>query len=95
MAKKKTKTSENNNQIASGVTTTGIGYQGNLTVKLTNGKKVLSAKTYHNAGTKELFKFICNCLAGNFATSSRPCRIQLYGHAGCGITPSDFDATHA
>ena len=63
-----------NNKVSS--TTGGIRYTGNITVSIQRGNKIISTKQYHNNGTALLFKFIANCLAGNYYYKARPCRIR-------------------
>lgn len=55
-----------------------IGYKGQVTVKLTNGKTTLKTTTYKNSGMISLFKFLCNCLAGNYTDTLRPCKIKFF-----------------
>lgn len=49
-----------------------ITYSGQVTVKKIKGGKVVSTTTTHNEGTKNLFKFILNCLAEKWIPSARP-----------------------
>ena len=58
--------------------TTNIGYFGEVTVQLKNGKKTISKYTYHNNGKNPLFKFIAEALAGNFNVENRPCKLKLF-----------------
>lgn len=58
--------------------TGGIKYQGKLDVQIQRGSKTISKKTYHNTGTNTLFKFLCDCIVGNYDKSSRPIQIKLY-----------------
>jgi len=55
-----------------------IGYQGKLNVQVRRGDKVLSNKTYHNTGNINLFRFLCQCLAGNYREDLRPYKIALF-----------------
>jgi len=57
-----------------------LNYEGEITVKLVDGERVLSTKKYHNTGREPLFNFFTYCLAGNFTAASdlRPCRIILF-----------------
>lgn len=90
---KKTGNKTTKKNAAEGHNSTALGYTGTLTVRLQHGKNTLSNKTYHNAGTKNLFKFLCSCLAGEFTNSDRPCRIRLFGSNGCDGTPATFSNT--
>lgn len=75
---KETKTTEKTN-VSSSVAT--IGYQGNLNIKVQRGNKIISNKTYHNTGSQLLFRFLCECLAGNYYEDLRPVKIKLFsGH---------------
>ena len=49
-----------------------IIYSGNVTVKKIRKGKVISVKQSHNSGYNSLFKFLLNCLAGNYIEASRP-----------------------
>lgn len=55
-----------------------IGYQGKIKVSIMCGKKVISSKVYHNRGTKKLFQFICEALAGNYRPGLRPMYIRAF-----------------
>lgn len=70
--KKKSEVKKENKNISS------IGYQGKVKVEIKNGKSVVSSKEYHNHGTKKMFEFICNALAGNFHSDQRPWQIKLF-----------------
>jgi len=86
MAKKKTQ------KIAEVNLSDGLHYQGNVKVSIVKNKKVLSTNYYHNTGYINLFKFICNCLAGVYDDADRPCKIVLYTAAAeGGDTPSNPD----
>lgn len=67
-----------------------ITYEGLVTVKLYNGKKLLSTKTYHNSGSPNLFKFLCQCIAGNYKTADRlrPCMLKLFGFGETPASPN-------
>lgn len=59
-------------------TTHNIGYKGNVKISIKSGKVVLAKKEIHNAGTVNLFKFLAECLKGEFNYSSVPCKIVLF-----------------
>lgn len=59
--------------------TGGIGYQGRVSVKVMNGKKVIASRTSHNTGCAKLWEFICKCISGSFIWNERPCRLALFG----------------
>ena len=49
-----------------------IIYSGQVTIKKIKKGKVISTQKIHNEGTNHLFKFLLNCLAGNWIPSARP-----------------------
>lgn len=51
---------------------TTIKYQGNVNIKLIKRGKVIKEINNHNDGTSQLFKFILDCLAGNYYPINRP-----------------------
>lgn len=58
-----------------------LKYHGKVTVKTeTKSGKIISTKTYKNAGTKYLAKFLCYCIAGNYEAidSKRPFKLGLF-----------------
>ena len=55
-----------------------IGYKGNINVKVQRGNKIISNKNYHNTGNQSLFRFLCECLAGNYYDDLRPVKIKLF-----------------
>lgn len=59
--------------------TTPIGYRGDVKLSTYQGKYLLSSKTYRNTGALPLFRFLANCLSGNFpaAYQNRPYKIML------------------
>jgi hypothetical protein len=51
--------------------------------KMTNNissEKTLSTRKFDNSGMPNLFKFLCNCLAGNYAEKMRPCKVKLFSY---------------
>jgi hypothetical protein len=48
------------------VFTEGLGYEGKITLTLKSNGRVLKTKTYKNAGTAQLFKFLGYCLMGSY-----------------------------
>lgn len=46
--------------------TDGLGYEGKVTLTLKSNGRVLKTKTYKNAGTAQLFKFLGYCLMGSY-----------------------------
>lgn len=74
--------------------TDAIRYKGNIKVSTaTAAGKIISSKTYHNSGTKKLSKFLCHCLAGDYAAidNMRPFKIGLFHVDEKAITPKDFE----
>jgi hypothetical protein len=49
-----------------------IAYEGVVTIKTIKNGKVTSEKKYHNRGTKQLFNFLLDCLAGSYITENQP-----------------------
>ena len=49
-------------------------YSGNVTLKVKDikSKKIIETRHIKNAGTKNLFKFLCDCLTGTFIANNRP-----------------------
>jgi hypothetical protein len=56
-----------------------IGYRGDVKISTYIGDYLISTKTYRNKGTLPLFRFLANCLAGNFpaAYHLRPYKLKL------------------
>lgn len=54
-------------------------YTGTVTVSSYLGDRLIQQETHHNTGLIKLFRFIGNCLQGNFfeAKYNRPCKIVL------------------
>ena len=70
-------------------TSTGIGYEGNVTISILNGNKLVSKKQCHNAGTVYLFKFLCDSLANSANQLERPTMVRLFSVGGPDDTPDD------
>lgn len=51
---------------------TSLKYEGNVTISLLKKGKVIKRIENHNNGNNNLFKFILNCLAGEYYDSDRP-----------------------
>ncbi len=68
--------------------TNTIHYTGKVNVSVEKEGKIVDTKHYHNAGTKQLYKFLCYCLAGQYKNvdADRPCRIKLFNNTQ-GPTP--------
>lgn len=51
-----------------------IYYTGTVTIKLKNLKtnKILDTRVIKNAGTSNLFQYLCSCLIGQFEANNRP-----------------------
>ena len=54
-------------------------YTGTVTVASYLGDRLIQKETHHNAGLNNLFKFISNCLQGNWyeAKYNRPCKLVM------------------
>jgi hypothetical protein len=52
-------------------------YTGTVTIASYLGDRLIKKETHHNAGLTNLFKFIGNCLQGNWyeAKFNRPCKL--------------------
>ena len=61
-------------------TNTGFIYHGQVTVSIKKNNKIISSHTYNNNGGKELWFFLCTCLAGQYteAANNYPLKIRLY-----------------
>jgi hypothetical protein len=57
-----------------------ISYAGRVNIKIQKGNKTLSTRKFDNSGMPNLFKFLCNCLAGNYAEKMRPCKVKLFSY---------------
>lgn len=71
-----------------------IIYSGNVIIKKIRNGKVISVKESHNSGYNSLFKFLLNCLAGNYIEASRPqvimpCRLTNGKLCYVGNVPKD------
>lgn len=56
---------------------TGV-YSGNITITLKHGTKTFDVVKAHNAGTKEFFSYILNCIKGYNDYNNRPGYIYVY-----------------
>lgn len=65
-----------------------LGYKGQVTVKTVRDGKVIKTKTIHNAGTKLLFKFLANCIIGNYYDNERPLYVKLF-NVSSGNVPAE------
>lgn len=73
-----------------------IGYSGDIKLTTYIGNKYISSKTYHNRGALALYRFLANCLSGNFpaAYHLRPFKIKLLRFTDTeNVQPTDFDIT--
>lgn len=60
--------------------TSKISYSGKVTVTIRRGNTPIATKVFKNSGNKPLFKFFCQCLAGNYKEGEifRPTKIKLF-----------------
>lgn len=67
--------------------TDGLGYEGKVTLTLKSNNRVIQTKTYTNAGTAQLFKFLGYCLLGAYeeARGLLPTKIMLLRNSSNGI----------
>lgn len=76
------------------ITRDEIGYSGTVVINIKKGKTIISSRTVHNNGCVNLFKFIANCLKGDFLSSMRPCKICLFSRASTeSASASDWNFT--
>lgn len=72
-------------------------YQGNVTVSFVRKGRVIKTIRNHNEGTNELFRFLLNCLAGNYYANDRPVFIRAVydlNHTS-EVKPSDYTPSYA
>ena len=55
-----------------------IAYQGRVKIQSVKGNKVYKEYNQHNAGTADLFRYIANCIVGNYNQSVMPRYIRLF-----------------
>lgn len=55
-----------------------IAYQGKVKIQSVKGNKVYKENVYHNAGTADLFRYIANCIIGNYNQSVMPRYVRLF-----------------
>lgn len=67
MAKKKKKTTKQT-----------LSYQGTVKIQTVRGGKVYKEVIQHNAGTAGLFRYVANCIIGNYNHSMMPRYIRLF-----------------
>lgn len=80
--KNKQNINKTDSTIQNSASVANLNYSGKIKINLCKGKKVLKSKTYSNNGCGPLFKFIAQCLQGNYrqAEKLRPNKIQLYSN---------------
>lgn len=57
---------------------TTISYQGTVKIQSVKGGKVYKEKTVHNSGTADLFRYIANCVIGNYNQSLMPRYVHVF-----------------
>jgi hypothetical protein len=79
-----TKNRKNKNSRDKTTTSATISYRGDVEITIQKNYKNIYSKTYHNAGRLPMFKFIANCLCGQYASVEelRPKFIRLYTYEG-------------
>ena len=81
MTKKQTiKNKEENTELVKKQDTISVGYSGKVKVTVVDDRKVVSRKVGYNAGGQPLFKFLAQCLCGNYENvkTSQPLKIKLF-----------------
>ena len=60
--------------------TISVGYSGKVKVTVVDDRKVVSRKVGHNAGGQPLFRFLAQCLCGNYENTKalQPLKIKLF-----------------
>ena len=79
-SKQAIKNKKENTEVVKKQDTISIGYSGKVKVTVVDDRKVVSRKVGHNAGGQPLFKFLAQCLCGNYenAKTSQPLKIKLF-----------------
>ena len=79
-SKQAIKNKKENTEVVKKQDTISIGYSGKVKVTVVDDRKVVSRKVGHNAGGQPLFKFLAQCLCGNYenAKASQPLKIKLF-----------------
>lgn len=59
-----------------------FAYNGQVTIKVKDikSKKILETRYIKNAGTKNLFRFLCECLIGDYVANNRPRYLDASAH---------------
>ncbi|MBO7078220.1 MAG: hypothetical protein J6W64_00230 [Bacilli bacterium] len=59
---------------------TSIKYSGSVNVTIKQGNRVISNRRSSNAGGDSIFKFLAECVSGNYSAAEeiRPCKIMLF-----------------
>ena len=74
------KNKKENPEIIKKQDTISVGYSGKVKVTVVDDRKVVSRKVGHNAGGQPLFRFLAQCLCGNYenAKALQPLKIKLF-----------------
>ena len=70
-----------------------IGYEGNVTLKIQKGKKILSTKKIKNQGTLRLFQGICLALSGLPSENLKGSYLPAYLDVGSDSTATQLNDT--
>lgn len=65
----------------------GINYSGEVKISVVKDGKEISSSTIHNTGCIDLFKFLTNCLIGDFRPVSTPQYLMIHHLASGDPTP--------
>jgi len=73
-----------------------LTYNGNITVTIVDGDRLISTKTYHNNAAQKLFQFFIASLRGEFtaAKNTRPCRLVLFRRGDEETSASEINSTY-
>ena len=66
-----------------------VKYTGTVTVQLVKNGRIVKSGKGHNEGKSELFKFLANCIAGNYVYNDCPTYLSCYNK---NITNNNYTA---
>ena len=80
ISKQVIKNKKENTEVVKKQDTISVGYSGKVTVTVVDDRKVVSRKVGHNAGGQPLFRFLAQCLCGNYENTKplQPLKIKLF-----------------
>lgn len=69
-----------------------IAYRGRVTVEVYRGDTLIQKIQKHNAGTSELFRYLANCVVGNYNQSLMPRYIHTFYVADNDLKEAEADS---